>query len=379
MGRDGSGVKAASETSIEINFIYKGIRCRERIKLKPTSTNIKKAERHREAVLHAIENGTFDYSVTFPGSKNIEKFTGKPKLTVGRYLERWLDGKRQQVKTSTYRDYEKTFRIIIAQFGGMDLTQLKRKHIAEWAATLDCSMKRISNLISPLRAAMTDAMHHELIEVNPIQGWTYKKVMPPKKTPVDPFTKSEQESILQELTGQGRNLIQFAFWTGLRTSELVALQWGDIDWQRGIVRVERAKTQYAKGDETTKTKHGERDVKLLPPALEALKDQKQYTFLQDQQVFFNPRTNEPWIGDQAIRKTLWIPALKRAGIRYRKCYQTRHTFASMMLSSGEPLAWVSRQLGHSNVLMTAKVYATWIPDSRPEAGMKAVELFSNRG
>ncbi|MCF6251434.1 MAG: hypothetical protein L3J75_09225 [Methylococcaceae bacterium] len=49
---------------------------------------------------------------------------------------------------------------------------------------------------------------------------------------------------------------------------------------------------------------------------------------------------------------------------------------SMMLSAGEPLAWVSKQLGHSNVLMTAKTYATWIPDSQPEAGNKVVELFS---
>ena len=50
----------------------------------------------------------------------------------------------------------------------------------------------------------------------------------------------------------------------------------------------------------------------------------------------------------------------------------------MMLSAGEPLAWVSRQLGHSNVVMTARVYATWIPDSQPEAGNKAVELFSEK-
>jgi integrase len=199
--------------------------------------------------------------------------------------------------------------------------------------------------------------------------------MPPKSSDVEPFTRVEQELILANLTGQGKNLIQFAFWTGLRTSELIELEWGDIDWNRGIARIERAKTQYADEAETTKTKSGERDVKLLPPALEALKAQKSFTFLQDGKVFMNPRTGEPWTGDQAIRKTLWKPALKKAGIRYRRPYQTRHTFASMMLSAGEPLAWVSKQLGHSNVLMTAKVYATWIPDSQPEAGLKAVELF----
>jgi integrase len=375
MGRDGNGVKAASETTIEITFTYNGIRCRERIKLKPTAINLAKAERHRAAVLHAIAAGTFDYATTFPGSKNIAKFTDKPALTVERYLNDWLAGKRPQIKSSTYNDYLKTIRIINDQFGYMLLIDLKRKPIAEWARGFGCSNKRISNLISPLRAALTDAMHHELIDNNPIAGWTYKKIMPPKSSDVEPFTRVEQELILANLTGQGKNLIQFAFWTGLRTSELIELEWGDIDWNRGIARIERAKTQYADEAETTKTKSGERDVKLLPPALEALKAQKSFTFLQDGKVFMNPRTGEPWTGDQAIRKTLWIPALKKAGIRYRRPYITRHSYASMMLSAGEPLAWVSKQLGHSNVLMTAKVYATWIPDSQPEAGLKAVELF----
>jgi integrase len=375
MGRDGNGVKAASETTIEITFTYNGIRCRERIKLKPTAINLAKAERHRAAVLHAIAAGTFDYATTFPGSKNIAKFTEKPALTVEKYLNDWLAGKRPQIKSSTYNDYLKTIRIINDQFGYMLLVDLKRKPIAEWARSLGASNKRISNLISPLRAALTDAAHHELIDTNPIAGWTYKKIMPPKSSDVEPFTRAEQELILANLTGQGKNLIQFAFWTGLRTSELIELEWGDIDWNRGIARIERAKTQYADEAETTKTKSGERDVKLLPPALEALKAQKSFTFLQDGKVFMNPRTGEPWTGDQAIRKTLWIPALKKAGIRYRRPYITRHSYASMMLSAGEPLAWVSKQLGHSNVLMTAKVYATWIPDSQPEAGLKAVELF----
>ena len=60
MGRAGSGVKAASETSIEITFAYRGVRCRERIKLKPTAANLKAAERHRAAILDAIAKGTFE-------------------------------------------------------------------------------------------------------------------------------------------------------------------------------------------------------------------------------------------------------------------------------------------------------------------------------
>ncbi|WP_422768438.1 Arm DNA-binding domain-containing protein, partial [Pseudomonas aeruginosa] len=47
MGRDGRGVRAVSDSSIEITFMYRGVRCRERISLKPTATNLKRAEQHK--------------------------------------------------------------------------------------------------------------------------------------------------------------------------------------------------------------------------------------------------------------------------------------------------------------------------------------------
>ncbi|WP_414058492.1 Arm DNA-binding domain-containing protein [Pseudomonas sp. HR96] len=67
-GRGSSGI---SDSSIEITFIYRGVRCRERITLKPTATNLKKAEQYKAAIEHAISIGTFDYSVAFPGSARL--------------------------------------------------------------------------------------------------------------------------------------------------------------------------------------------------------------------------------------------------------------------------------------------------------------------
>jgi integrase len=60
----------------------------------------------------------------------------------------------------------------------------------------------------------------------------------------------------------------------LRTSELVALTWSDIDWDAGVVKVWKAMTREANGKvETTKTVSGRRQVKLLPPAVAALNAQ----------------------------------------------------------------------------------------------------------
>lgn len=196
---------------------------------------------------------------------------------------------------------------------------------------------------------------------------------------MDPFTAQEQAAILKSCREpQHKNLFQFAFWTGMRTSELAALEWGDIDFLRGIARVSRAKTQASEEPESTKTRKGTRDIKLLGPALEALEAQKQYSYLSGGAIFLNPRTGAGWAGDQPIRHGAWVPALRLSGVRYRRQYQTLHTFASMRLTAGASPIWVAQQMGHSDLTMIARIYGRWITDAAPEAGKKAVELFSKK-
>lgn len=388
MGRTAStittGVRATSESSIEISFAYNGRRCRERIKLKPTPANLRRAAIHRAEIIDAIERGEFDYAVTFPNSKHAktltESQTSSDAMTVKKWLDTYLKRCATHLKTSTMRDYKIVIeRQLMPQFGSLTLPDVRRADIRAWCATLECSNKRISNILSIFRSAMQEAVDDELIELNPLKDWTFKRKEEVKKDDIDPFSEEEQAAILEKIErGHGHNMIKFAFWTGMRTSEIIALEWGDIDFVRGYVCVNKALTQYAKTAETTKTRAGAREIKILAPAMQALNAQKLLTFLRpDGRIFLNPRTGMPWIGDQAIRKTLWQPALKRAGVRYRRPYQTRHTYASMMLSAGESPMWVAQQMGHSSWLMIGRIYGRWIPDAAPEAGLKAVALFSH--
>lgn len=360
--------------------MYRGVRCRERVSLKPTATNLKKAQQHKAAIEHAITQGTFDYSVTFPGSPRAAKFAPETSLeTVGGFLTRWLEAKRKHVSSSTFDGYRKMVELrLVPALGHHLVVDLKRKAIRDWLDGLEISNKTLSNIQSCLRSAMNDAVDEELVDINPLSGWTYaRKEAPPREDDVDPFTPEEQQAILATLAGQAKNMVQFALWTGLRTSELVALDWGDVDWMRGEVMISRAMTQAAGGAaEVTKTAAGRRSVKLLRPALEALTAQKAHTFLADQEIFQNPRTLERWTGDQPIRKTMWQPAMKRAGVRYRRPYQTRHTYASMMLSAGEHPMWVAKQMGHSDWTMIARVYGRWMPSADEAAGSKAERLWS---
>lgn len=380
MGRDGRGVKAASETSIEITFMFRGVRCRERIALKPTPANLKRAETHRGAIVYSISTGTFDYRTTFPDSPRAFQFAerkGDVEL-VADYLDKWLTGQKKHVKTSTYNGYRKiVLNQLIPWFGDNRLADLRKRQIKERLDSHVASNKTLANIQSVLRKALTDAVDEDLIEVNPLSGWRYKNKDAIKADDdIDPFSVDEQARILGHLMDQGKNLIQFAFWTGLRTSEFVALNWSDIDIVRGVVSISKALTQHSAQPERPKTNAGIREVKLLPAALAALDAQKAHTWLKGEEVFQNPNTGDRWTGDQPIRKTLWAYALKRAGVRYRKPYQTRHTYASMMLTAGEHPMWVAKQMGHADWTMIARVYGKWMPDADPTAGQKAALKFA---
>ncbi|WP_213761742.1 tyrosine-type recombinase/integrase [Caballeronia sp. dw_19] len=379
MGRDGSGVKAASATTIEISFYYQKERCRERIRWEPTPANIKKATRFREAVLQAIYDGSFVYHETFPNSTRAAKFAKQPGdvETVGTYLEDWLDRKRKHVKASTYDGYRMTINMWVKALGKGTLSDLKRKLIRDELDKMTCVNKTLSNRQSVLRAALDDAVNDELIAINPLFGWTYTIPQAPKEDDdVDPFSAEERELLLANCGELAeRNMFKFAFWTGLRTSEFTAVRWTDIDWHRSEIRISRSWTTTAKEPEDTKTKAGRRIVKLLAPALEALEAQKPLTLLANEYIFLNPRTKLPWSGKNPVR-TAWIRAITKAKVAYRKPYQTRHTYASMMLSAGEPPMWVAKQMGHSSWVVTAKIYARWMPSADVEAGDKAVEKFS---
>lgn len=374
------GVRPASNSTIEIDFIYKTIRCRERIKLKPSPANLKRAENHRAAILDAIERGTFNYAATFPESPNRVQFAeykGEGYL-IKDWLESWLEQQKVHVKCSTYNDYRKIVNnTLIPEFGKLSLAEIRRAHVRDWCNKQTAGNKRLANVQSVLRIALHDAMSDDLIESNQLHGWTFERKEAPKpQDDIDPFDEDEQTLILASCRDpQHRNLFKFAFWAGLRTSELVALEWTDIDWHRNSVHIWRALTQTATEAEEPKTRKGERDVKLLPPAVEALLAQKQHSFLAGGAVFLNPLHNKPWAGDQAIRKLAWLPALKNAGLRYRNPYQTRHTYASMMLTADESPIWVAQQMGHSDTNMIFRKYGRWIATKNAKSGEKAVAMF----
>src|SRR5437899_591651 len=80
-----------------------------------------------------------------------------------------------------------------------------------------------------------------------------------------------------------------------------------------------------------------------------------------------------------LRERVWKPALRRAGLRYRTMYQTRHTFATLMLSAGEDIGWVAKQLGHTSVEMVIRRYHRFIPNLTRRDGSAAAKWLAGEG
>lgn len=94
----------------------------------------------------------------------------------------------------------------------------------------------------------------------------------------------------------------------------------------------------------------------------ALINQKPFTFIKNATVFEDPKTNKPWASADAIRKKAWVPILRKAGIRYRNPYQTRHTFATRHISQGANLFWLAGQMGHKGPEMLFRHYGRYLKE-----------------
>ena len=167
------------------------------------------------------------------------------------------------------------------------------------------------------------------------------------------------------------NFAEFKFFSGLRPSETTALRWADVDLEGDHVHVHRAIVRGLEKN-TTKTNTA-RYVLLNSRARAAFVRQRALTQLAGDFVFLDPRYGTPWMEELAFRCSDWAPALSAAGLRYRRPYNTRHSYATMMLMSGMTPAFCATQLGHS-VGMLLSTYARWPLGHSALAGTAANSL-----
>ena len=150
------------------------------------------------------------------------------------------------------------------------------------------------------------------------------------------------------------------------------LQWEQVDFHRKVLHIRQG---IVKGQVTLlKTAGSRRDVEMLPHVEEAFQRHVEATQGKGQYVFSN-RDGGPLHRDN-MRNRIWNPALVRAGLRHRNPYQTRHTFASLMLDQHEDPAWVARMLGHTTLRMLYERYGKFIRNRKRHDGERFTRALS---
>lgn len=354
---------------IRVFFRYQNRLCREPLRLPVTPANIKHAARLVATINAQVRAGIFDYAATFPDS--VTATNGG--VTVKDYVESY---KRLQthLAPSTLKSYTSALRLL-DRFANCHPREVTASKLG--MAILDHgfrSVKGRNNCISPLRGVFDLMVNDNIIASNPADALKYAKV---QKGEPDPLTMEEVEDLLTwfrtNRSPQTLNYFEFAIFTGMRTSELLGLQWGDIDFRRGTAKVHRVVVN-GEDKHTTKTARS-RNVELMSRAIAALKRQKDHTFLTGGRIFDDPLTGKPYVDDKAPRLQ-WNAALKSLGMRERVAYQTRHTWVTMALMAGANPVWVAAQAGHS-VQMTLQTYGKWI--SGADKGREMAKLESSSG
>lgn len=373
MGRSGSGVEVR-ETSIRIHFTFEGVAYKETLKtdgkpMPPTPANVKYAHRLADEIRNKIRFGTFVYATYFPASKTATTASG---VSLADRLDTWYDSLVGK-EASTLKGYRVARDWWKAKLGNKPARALVRSDIlTALASEPEWTGKTRNNKMSALRQAVSLAIADGVMLIDPTAGIESFAHQSP---PPDPFDEDETEAIIaglaQHYDEQVARYFGVKFFTGVRTSESLALRWDHVDWRRGTLQVSEA---VVLGEHKGRTKTNQvRQVHLNSRALEFLKQQKPSTFLQPHGlVFTDPRTGVRWTDDEPPRELYWRPCLKRLGIRYRSPYETRHTYATMMLMAGMAPAYAARQLGHS-VEMFLRTYAKWLDGGADRLEMAKLE------
>lgn len=218
------------------------------------------------------------------------------------------------------------------------------------------SARSVKKFRSVFFSILERAYINELINKNPIRHTTAPKVRKKldeydEMIPCDPFTQREMEIILGHTRGYMKNFIKLMFGNGLRPGEAVALKWKDIDFNKKSIRVKR--TRIAGEDGPVKTESSNRTIDMLPVVEEALLNQRLLT--GNREYVFYSSENEIFYSHDVIAVN-FKRILEASGVKARVLYNLRHTFASMLISKGADITWVSKTLGHKDISITMKIY-----------------------
>ena len=257
-------------------------------------------------------------------------------------------------------DYQKTLKAgfekkILPFFKSVAFEDIRPIMIEQWQSNLGrkLSPNTVRKYVNILRIILQKARSNELCSHNPFDGVTLARTLKPQSRGA--YTSEEITKLIQTADGWFKTFLLVAFGTGMRTGEILALQWKDINFGNQTITVRR---NIAKGRvvETTKT-HTIRTIDMLDIVAEAV--MRLHVNKAHDTWVFPSKLGTHFSESKNILRYHFKPLLEKVGVEYKTLYASRHSFISTMLNHGMDLMWVQNMAGHAESTTTLKHYAQY--------------------
>jgi len=309
------------------------------------------------------------------------------RLTVGDYLERWLeDSVKGTVRTSTYEAYKYMVEPHLVPFlGALKLRDINPVHVrALYREKLEAGLSAatVRKMHAVLNKAMKQAVMDGLVHRNVCDSVRPPRLARKEIRPLDP----EQAGALLRAAASDRleALYVLAVHTGMREGELLGLKWEDVslDGEEPVLRLRRALVReagkVALGE--LKTPKSRRQVRLTRAAAGALRAHLAHQMEEIERagpsyraggLVFATESGSP-INPSNLRNRSFKPLLRRAGLAGICFHDLRHTCATLLLTRNVHPKLVQELLGHATISMTLDTYSHFLP-SMGDQTVRAME------
>lgn len=315
-----------------------------------------------------------------------ERFTNDENLCVREYAEFWLvHVKRLEVCEKTYDWYSTLlYQHIVPALGEMTLGAVTAQHIQSALNAMSdrqCSVRLIEGVRTALKQIFQAACMNNLVKVNPVLP---TKIPRPKASvraanrKIKVIGREQRAALLEALRAEPvmRPALLTLLQTGMRTGELLALQWRHIDPNRRIITIEQAAVARPEIDREgrvrkPKTEIGEPKTEaayrqiVIPRSLaEELivwRDYAEHTLKlkvsEECFVFCNSKTGK--MRTYTGFRSSYYHFLDRHGFSHEgmNLHAYRHTCATVLLENGVEPKLIQQQLGHSSITTTLNIYS----------------------
>jgi integrase len=303
------------------------------------------------------------------------------KESVAAFTLHWIDttlqaSERKRNTKVMYAGVARTH-ILSSSLAGLALDRIRPSHVEGWVVELrrkGLAESTVRSAYTILRAVLDTAVRDGALATNPAAA-----IRRPRVTAKEaPHLSPAQVARLLSAADGSRYAPLFGLLghTGLRRGEALALQWSDIDLERGLLRVRGTLSRIDGRLVVTepKTAKSKRFVPLSEPARRLLQD-VQNAQAQERRAagsawhatgyVFTTEFGEPCDPRNAFRALR--AAATKAGLPQAGLHTLRHSAASVLLTRGVPLKVVSELLGHSSIAITGDIYGHVSPDVAREA------------